>query len=73
MVHFFKYTAMALIGLLLAACSSSPTPPPEPNMKSWLMLIRRIPPSCIVQMPLTTESNNAEENKHQSDIAGRSE
>ncbi|MDC9184891.1 hypothetical protein PSJ59_24225 [Escherichia coli] len=29
------------------------------------MLIRRIPPSCIVQMPLTTESNNAEENKHQ--------
>lgn len=43
MVHFFKYTAMALIGLLLAACSSSSTPPPEPNMKKLVDVNKTYP------------------------------
>lgn len=43
MVHFFKYTAMALIGLLLAACSGSPTPPPEPNMKKLVDVNKTYP------------------------------
>ncbi|ELK0608494.1 hypothetical protein ACXIMK_005315 [Klebsiella pneumoniae] len=34
---------MALIGLLLAACSSSPTPPPEPNMKKLVDVNKTYP------------------------------
>ncbi|EPL2963770.1 conjugal transfer protein TraF [Klebsiella pneumoniae] len=43
MVHFFKYTAMALIGLMLAACSSSPKPPPEPNMRKLVDVNKTYP------------------------------
>lgn len=73
MVHFFKYTAMALIGLLLAACSSSPTPPPEPNMKKLVDVNKTYPAELYRADAATTESNNAEEKQTSSDIAGRSE
>ncbi|EAU4728232.1 TrwH protein [Salmonella enterica] len=43
MLHFFKYTVIALIGGLLVACSSSPTPPPEPNMKNLVDVNKTYP------------------------------
>jgi hypothetical protein len=40
---FFKYTAMGLIGVLLNACSSNPTPPPEPDMKNLIDVNKTYP------------------------------
>ena len=57
MSRYTNFAAIALAALLLSACSSSPKPPPEPDMKT-LVNVNKTYPAELYQAAAAQDGDN---------------